>query len=82
MNLLQSLYLSRPDDRTEPELRELVNDCSQPENLRLFVLRCEYLSAEYSNTESGNEKETLDTQEELTQLLLRIMTDQQVCLTS
>jgi hypothetical protein len=74
MNLLQSLYLSRPDDRTEPELMRLINDCSQPENLRLFGLRREYLSAEYSNTELGNEKATLDTQEELTQLLLRIMT--------
>ena len=74
MNLLQSLYLSRPDDRTETELMRLINDCSQPENLRLFGLRREYPSAEYSNTELGSEKATLDTYEELTQLLLRIMT--------
>lgn len=74
MNLLQSLYLSRPDDRTEPELMLLINDCTLPENLRLFGLRRESLSAEYSNTELSSEKATLDTQERLTQLLLRIMT--------
>ena len=74
MNLLQSLYLSRPDEKTEPELMQLINDCSQPENLRLFGLRREYPSAEYSNTELSSEKATLDTYEGLTQLLLRIMT--------
>ena len=74
MNLLQSLYLSRPDDRTEPELMRLINDCSLPENLRLFGLRREAPSAEYSNAELSSEKATLDTQEKLTQLLLRIMT--------
>jgi hypothetical protein len=74
MNLLQSLYLSRPDDRTEPELMRLINDCSLPENLGLFGLQRESLSSRYSNTESGSEKATLDAQEKLTQLLLRIMT--------
>ena len=73
MNLLQSLYLSRPDDRTEPELMRLINDCTLPENLRLFGLRRESLSAEYSNTEFSSEKAMLDTQEKLTQLLLRVM---------
>ena len=74
MNLLQSLYISRPDDRTEPELMRLINDCTLPEYLKLFGLRRETPTAEYSNVELSGEKASLDTQEKLTQLLLRIMT--------
>ena len=74
MNLLQSLYISRPDDRTEPELMRLINECTLPENLRLFGLRRETPTAEYSNTELSGEKASLDAQEQLTQLLLRIIT--------
>ena len=74
MNLLQSLYISRPDDRAETELVQLINDCTLPENLQLFGLRRETLTAEYSNTELSGERASLDTQEKMTQLLLRIMT--------
>ncbi|KAF8806096.1 hypothetical protein BYT27DRAFT_7141632 [Phlegmacium glaucopus] len=74
MNLLQSLYISRPDDRIEPELMRLINDCTLPENLELFGLRRETPTAEYSNIEFNSEKASLDAQEELTRLLLRIMT--------
>ena len=76
INLLQSLYISRPDDRTEPEIMELINDCTLPENLQLFGLRRETPTSEYSNSnvESSGEKAFLDRQEKLVQLLLRIMT--------
>ena len=74
VNLLQSLYISRPDDRTEPEIMRLINDCSLPENLSLFGLRRETPTAEYSNVESSGEKASLDKQEKLAQLLVRIMT--------
>jgi hypothetical protein len=74
MNLLQSLYTSRPDDSTEPELMRLINDCTLPENLQLFGLRRETPTAEYSNVELCGEKASLDAHEKLTQLLLRIMT--------
>ena len=74
MNLLQSLYISRPDGRTEPELMRLINECTLPGNLQLFGLRRETPTAEYSNTELSGEKASLDAQEQLTQLLLRIMT--------
>jgi len=74
MNLLQSLYISRPDDGTETELMRLINDCILPENLRLFGLRRETPTGEYSNTELSGEKAFLDTQEKLAQLSLRIMT--------
>jgi hypothetical protein len=73
MNLLQSLYISRPDDRTEPELMRLINDCTLPENIRLFGLRREPPTAGYSNVEMSGEKAALDRQEKLAQLLLRIM---------
>ena len=73
MNLLQSLYISRPDDRTEPELMRLINDCTLPENIRLFGLRREPSTAGYSNVEMSSEKAALDRQEKLVQLLLRIM---------
>lgn len=74
INLLQSLYISRPDDSTEPEIMRLINDCTLPENLQLFGLRRETPTAEYSNVESSGEKVFLDRQEKLVQLLLRIMT--------
>ena len=74
INLLQSLYISRPDDRTEPEIMRLINDCTLPENLQLFGLRRETPTAEYSNVEPNGEKAFLDRQEKLAQLLLRIMT--------
>ena len=73
VNLLQSLHISRADDRTEPEIMQLVNDCTLPENLQLFGLRRETLTAEYSNVESSGEKASLDTQEKLAQFLLRVM---------
>lgn len=74
INLLQSLYISRPDDRTEPEIMRLINDCTLPENLQLFGLRRETPIAEYSTVESSGDKVFLDRQEKLVQLLLRIMT--------
>jgi hypothetical protein len=74
INLLQSLYISRPDDRTEPDIMRLINDCTLPENLQLFGLRRVTPTAEYSNMESIGEKAFLDRQEKLAQLLLGIMT--------
>ena len=74
INLLQSLYLSRPDDTTESEIMRLINDCTLPEYLQLFGLRRGVPTAEYSNLESNSEKAFLDRQEKLTELLLRIMT--------
>ena len=74
INLLQSLYLSRPDDTTESEIMRLINDCTLPEYLQLFGLQRGVPTAEYSNLESNSEKAFLDRQEKLTELLLRIMT--------
>ena len=74
INLLQSLYISRLDDSTEPEIMRLVNDCTLPENLQLFGLRRDTPTAEYSNLEASGEKALLDRHEKLAQFLLRIVT--------
>jgi len=74
MNLLQSLYISRPDDSTEAKLMELINDCTLPENLKLFGLQRETPTSEYTNLDPLNDKESLDVNEGLVQLLIRILT--------
>lgn len=73
VNLLQSLYMSRPDDTTESGLMELINDCTLPEVLKLFGLQRETPTSEYVNLDPVGDKEALDTQERLVQLLIRIM---------
>ena len=76
INLLQTLYLCRNEDnRTEakPEILQLINDCTLPENLQLFGLRRETSLAEYSSVDLTDEKASLDSLEKLMQLLLRVM---------
>ncbi|KAJ3504772.1 hypothetical protein NLJ89_g7765 [Agrocybe chaxingu] len=73
MNLLQSLYIARPDDSTEPGLMQLINHCTSAETLRLFGLQRETPTSEYTNVDPVNEKDCLDTQEQLAQLLIRIL---------
>ncbi|KDR84288.1 hypothetical protein GALMADRAFT_87191 [Galerina marginata CBS 339.88] len=73
INLLQSLYIGRQDDTTESALMQLINDCTLPESLKLFGLRRETPTSEYTNLDPFNEKDTLDTYERLVQLLLRIL---------
>lgn len=74
MNLLQSLYISRPDDSTEPELMQLINDCTLPENLKSFGLQRGTPTSEYTNLEPADDKESLDINERLVQLLVRLLT--------
>jgi neurofibromin 1 len=73
MNLLQSLYTSRAEETTCPELLVLINECTQPEALQLFGLARLTASSEYIIFEPSNEKRQIDTQESLTALLVRIM---------
>jgi neurofibromin 1 len=75
MNLLQSLYIARPDDSTEPKLMQLINDCTLPENLKLFGLQRETPTSEYTNLDPLNDKDSLDINEDLVKLLIRILTD-------
>ncbi|KAG6919754.1 hypothetical protein DXG01_001588 [Tephrocybe rancida] len=73
MNLLQALYISRTEESVGPELLELINDCTTPAKLRLFGLKRETSTSEYTNCDPSSDKENLDTQEELTQFLVKIM---------
>ncbi|KAG6854444.1 hypothetical protein C0991_006523 [Blastosporella zonata] len=73
MNLLQALYISRTEESVGPELLELINECTSPSTLRLFGLKRETSTSEYTNCDPSNDKESLDTQEELTEFLVKIM---------
>ncbi|TFK43927.1 hypothetical protein BDQ12DRAFT_702865 [Crucibulum laeve] len=73
MNLLQSLYITRTEETPNPELRQLIDECTTPETLKLFGLLRETPTSEYVNLDPANDKEALDIQERLSQLLIRIM---------
>ena len=72
INLLQSLYIARPED-SESEIKQLLNDFTLPENLKLFGLQRETPTSPYTAVESVDEKSALDTHERLVQLLIRVL---------
>lgn len=72
INLLQCLYTARPEDG-ESEIRQLINDFSLPENLKVFGLQRETLTSDYVSLGSLDEKNALDTQERLVRLLIRVI---------
>ncbi|KAG6877669.1 hypothetical protein C0993_005168 [Termitomyces sp. T159_Od127] len=73
MHLLQALYISRTEESVGPGLLELINECATPAKLRLFGLKRDTSTSEYTNWDPASDKETLDTLEELTQFLAKIM---------
>lgn len=75
MNLLQSLFIARPDDSTEPGLMLLINDCTLPETLRLFGLKRETSTSEYTIVDQSNDRDALENSEKLVALLIRILSD-------
>jgi hypothetical protein len=75
MNLLQSLFIARPDDSTEPGLMQLINDCTSSETLRLFGLKRETSTSEYTIVDQSNDKDALESSEKLVALLIRILSD-------
>ena len=72
INLLQSLYIARPEDG-DSEIKQLINYCALPENLKLFGLLRETPTCEYTIVDPLSEKITLDTHERLVQLLIRVL---------
>jgi hypothetical protein len=72
INLLQSLYTARPEDG-ESEIKQLINDCSLSENLKLFGLQRETLTSEYVKLDCVDEKIALNTHERLVQFLIRVL---------
>jgi neurofibromin 1 len=72
INLLQSLYIARPEDG-ESEIKQLIADCTLPENLKLFGLQRETPTSEYISLDLLDEKNALDLHEHLVQLLIRVL---------
>ncbi|KAG5638080.1 hypothetical protein H0H81_001930 [Sphagnurus paluster] len=73
MNLLQALYTSRTDESVGAPLLRLIEECTTSDQLRLFGLRRETPTSEYTNWDPMNDKECLDIQERLTEFLIRVM---------
>lgn len=73
MNLLQALYVSRTDEIAGPELLQIIDHCSSDESLKLFGLRRETPTSEFTSYDAANEKERLDNLERFMGLLIRIM---------
>ncbi|KAI6003613.1 hypothetical protein EDD15DRAFT_2567619 [Pisolithus albus] len=73
MNLLQSLLLARADDPCGPNLRALVDEMMTAEKLQLFGLTRQSCTSDYCNYDPLNDKAAIDSHEELTRLLAKIM---------
>ncbi|KAF8450670.1 hypothetical protein L210DRAFT_3520995 [Boletus edulis BED1] len=73
MNFLQSLFLARAEDASGPDLRALMDQLITIESLQLFGLTRQSITSEYCNYDPHNDKAMIDSQEALTQLLVRIV---------
>ncbi|KAI6152285.1 hypothetical protein BKA82DRAFT_4387651 [Pisolithus tinctorius] len=73
MNFLQSLLLARADDPSGPNLRALVDEMMTAEKLQLFGLTRQSRTSDYCNYDPSNDKAAIDSHEELTLLLAKIM---------
>ncbi|TDL29911.1 hypothetical protein BD410DRAFT_780416, partial [Rickenella mellea] len=70
MNLLQSMGSSRGDELPS-DIRNLIDDFTQPETLHLFGLTRTFAASEYSNYDPTNDQQAIDMLEGLSRLLLR-----------
>ena len=73
MNMLQSLQLTASDEVPRPEIRSLLEECMEPNTIRLFGLVRVTPTSEYCNYDASTDKESIDAQESLTRLLVRIL---------
>ena len=73
MNMLQSLTVGRSGDTPSPEIRVLLDECASSAALKWFGLVQSIATGEYSNFEPSNERVFITYQENLTQLLARIL---------
>ncbi|KAI0371618.1 hypothetical protein BV20DRAFT_1017123 [Pilatotrama ljubarskyi] len=73
-HLLHGLYSLRLADTTaSPEIQAMIDECVQPEGMRLFGLGKPTPTSEYVLYDPPNGKAVIDDLEALTRLLLRIM---------
>ncbi|KAH9948737.1 hypothetical protein B0H21DRAFT_787622 [Amylocystis lapponica] len=74
VNLLNSLYISRLGDPTaSAEIHSLINECQQPETLRLFGLMRPSSTSDYYNLDPPNDKVYIDNLEALARFFVRIL---------
>ncbi|EMD40361.1 hypothetical protein CERSUDRAFT_148314 [Gelatoporia subvermispora B] len=74
VNMLQSLYSHRStESSTGPDIQVLLEECSQPETLRLFGLVRPTSSGDYVSWDPTTDKLSIDTLESLTRFLARTM---------
>ena len=73
MNMLQTITVGRSGDIPSPEIRILLDECASPETLRLFGLVQSTTTGEYANFDPSNERVFISYQENLAQLLARIL---------
>ena len=73
-HMLHALYSLRLTDATaSPEIQIMLEECCQPENLRLFGLSKPSPTSDFVLYDPPNGKALIDDLENLTRLLLRIM---------
>ena len=73
-HMLHGLYSVRLTDSTaSPEIQTMVDECVQPEGLRLFGLMKPTPTSEFMLYDPPNSKAVIDDLEALNRLLLRVM---------
>ncbi|TRM67484.1 hypothetical protein BD626DRAFT_544948 [Schizophyllum amplum] len=73
MNLLQGLYLARLEEGPVPEIKRLMEDMEHRDTLQLFGLSRTALTSEYSSFDFATDKERLDAQEKLVEVMIRVL---------
>jgi len=73
LNYIQSLYSARSDEEEFSEVLLLIEEFTQPAILSLFGLARTTSTSEYTDLNPANDNAFLETQEGLTQLLIRVM---------
>ncbi|KAI0677196.1 hypothetical protein C8Q78DRAFT_1180405 [Trametes maxima] len=73
-HMLHGIYSIRLSEKTAtPEIQVAINECTQPEGMRLFGLSKPTPTSDYALYDPPNGKAVIDDLEALTRLLLRIM---------
>ena len=72
-NFIQSMCFSRADSEDATEIMSLLDEFTQPQCLQLFGLARTSSTSEYSDLDPLGDKMYLETQENLAELLVRVL---------
>ncbi|KAL1727572.1 hypothetical protein EV714DRAFT_253754 [Schizophyllum commune] len=73
LNLLQGLYLARLEEGPVPMIKQLMEDMEHRDTLQLFGLARTAPTSEYSSFDFPTDKERLDAQEKLVEIMIRVL---------